>query len=367
MAQGFDTPWPRDPKVWRPLPKDPDYALDRAVVAYDDDGRLLGHATAKETTVSLGEVQLPVGRLGTVCTHPRHRRQGLGRAIVEAAARRVAEAGAVILNPAHDDYVQRFYESMAFVPAMRSTPVKQVLTRDVTRRIGPAVRLAEPADVPDLERLYALHYLPQPGSLGRTRAWWEARVAERAMLWSQVTPQVWVADGARRPVAYLIEAPGSQIRVWEWAAEPGAEDAAAELLAEAAGRSEPALQVAITPHDPLAGWLDQHGAEEVGEPPRPVMIRAGSPAVLQPILAALLAARGAVLEELGPLAQVRVDGARLTCDWSHLLALAYDGRTLRRWRVAGRVTVHGQRKGTVAALQEVLPERAAGRRLTDAY
>jgi len=367
VALAFDTPWPREAQVLAAIADDPDYAPEQAVVAYDDDGRLVGHATAKITTVSLGEVQLVVGRLGTVCTHPELRRQGLGRAIVEAAARRVEQAGAVILNPAHDAYVQRFYESMAFVPAMRSTPIRELDPSTVTRRVGPAVRLAEPADVPALERLYQQHYGPQPGSLGRTTAWWQARVAQRAMLWSQVTPRVWVADGAAGPVAYLMEAPDWHLQVWEWAAEPGCDDAAGELLAEVAQRCDETLQVAITAQDPLSPLLDDYGGTEVGEPPRPVMLRAAETALLLPVLQELLALRGAVTESLGPLVQVRVDGARLTCDWSHLLGLAYDGRSLPNWLDEGRVTLNTRSEAAVQALQAVLPARAAGRRLTDAY
>jgi hypothetical protein len=66
-------------------------------------------------------------------------------------------------------------------------------------------------------------------------------------------------------------------------------------------------------------------------------------------------------------AEVRCGRARLTCSWSALLALAYDGRVLCRWIDEGVAKAQPDDRRTRAVLNEVLPQRVAGRRLTDAY
>ena len=367
VATAFATDWPRDEGVREAVLDDPDYDLAHAVVAVDEDGKLVGHAAAKPSEVSLGEVRLPVGRLGTVCIHPDYRRRGLGKRLVSAAADLVADRGAVILNPAHDDYVQVFYEQLGFVPAMRTVAAKRLDAIGVNGATDAIFRDAEPGDVEALARLYETHYLNQPGNLSRTVQWWQARVARRKMLWSQVTPVVQVAERDGRVVAYLVEAPNWALRVWEWAVEPGHEDAALALLRLVAVRCAGAVQVAVGPEDPLASLLAQHGAADAGEPPRPVMVRAAEVGVLEPVMADLLGRRGASLSHCDGLVRVHADGARLTCDWSHLLALAYDGRILEGWVAEGRVSAGPTVERALDVFAAVIPARAAGRRLTDAY
>ena len=116
VADAFGHEHAREPRIRDAVLADPDYEAECCLVAVDG-GRLVAHCAIKSTTVQLGGRALPVGRLGTVCTRPELRRQGLGRQLVTEACRRLGHLGAIKLNPAKDQYVRTFYESLGFVVA----------------------------------------------------------------------------------------------------------------------------------------------------------------------------------------------------------------------------------------------------------
>ncbi|NUQ00019.1 MAG: hypothetical protein HUU35_09200 [Armatimonadetes bacterium] len=148
---------------------------------------------------------------------------------------------------------------------------------------------------------------------------------------------------------------------------PGHEPAALALLAEVAATSGPFFTMHISPYDPLWASLRAQQPTDVTPPAGPIMMRAANLEVLRPVLAEIVEDEGGVLETgmSGP--RVVVEGATLSCSWSRLLALAYDGRDLGPWTAEGLLCIEPDTDDAQAALAEVLPPRLAGRRPTDAF
>lgn len=364
IAAAFPNERAREPEVRAAVLSEPDYGADRSVVAVVD-GQVAGYLACQESAVSLGGRWLPVAILGTVCVGREWRRTGLGRELVTRGAALATAAGATFLSPAPESYVLRFYESQGFVGAVRS---RSLLELSSARSYGLAgevvVRDAAPGDEAALAALYAAHYGPQTGTHRRTLDWWRRRLAGVPLLWTVCVPHWRVAlrDGAI--VAYSVSGDDDAQRIWEWAAEPGAEAEALALLAAEARDAGPRFAVCVSRHDPLWPALRPLLPLDCTPPRGPVMVRCERPEVLGPPLAAVLADRDA---ELVPGDRPTVECAlgRLTTAWSRLLALVFDGRDLEKQVSAGLVELTPA--ATPAAWQRVLPVRESTRRITDAF
>jgi predicted N-acetyltransferase YhbS len=367
IAAAFPNPRARQRAVRDAVASDPDYEDARTIVCAAA-GRLVGHVACCATDLALGGAWLPVARLGTVCTLPEARRRGIGRRLVMAAAALEPRAGAVILDPAPEPYVRRFYETLGFVAAPRCRPMRRLAAEQLpTGAARGAVRDAVAADVPRLAALYEQHYGPQPGHVRRRAAWWESRVARRPLLWSELLPTVRVLERDGQPVAYVVASDDDDLRIWECVGS--AEDAGA-LVADEARRAGPRFNAHVTRHDSLwpavLGWSNGDAPAQATS----LMVRVQSVPAAQAALAAQLAPYGASVaraaltwhNDRGVIGRA---GATLTAKWSHLLALALDGRCLEEWVSAGSVTI--QPASALAAMVDLFPVREAGRRLTDAY
>jgi predicted N-acetyltransferase YhbS len=361
IADSFPNPRARQPEVRASLSADPDYAPDRTIVAADEQGRIVGHAACQATELSLGGARLPVARLGTVCTAADARRQGLGARLVEAAAALAPQAAAVVLDPAPHRYVEVFYEGLGFVAARRSRPLREVMAGRLPA-VAAAGRLAAADDVPALAAIYEAHYGHQIGCLKRTAAWWRRRVRREALLWSDLRPEIRVAERDGAPVAYIVSTDDDGLRVWEWA---GAEPEAWALLADEARRAGPRFSILITPRDPLWPALERIDPADVAPEPTAFMVRARPGRRLTEVLTTVLAAGGATLAPDRDEAILRLGAARLTTDWHRLLALVYDGRVLEEWVRQRHARIEPNQ--AAADFAELLPPRQAGRRLTDAF
>ena len=163
------------------------------------------------------------------------------------------------------------------------------------------------------------------------------------------------------------EVPDDGGRVWEWAAEPGADDEALALLGHVAGLSGPFFGVYITPQDPLFALLRPLGPVDVSPEPGPLMVRAANLDVLRPVLTDLLAGLGGQLAEVAGEPVLSVDQVRLTSSWSRLLSLVYDGRQLDEQLDGGLLHLTPDEPAAREAMAELLPPRVASRRPTDAF
>ncbi len=354
-----------DPALREAVLSEPEMAAERTVVAVGPGGRLLGHLVIKETAIALAGRWLPVGRLGTVCVHPTARRLGVGRRLVELAGNRCRHLAAMILNPAEDAYVLAFYESLGYVAASRVRG--QLKLRPPAPGPGPGwVREADPADGPALADLYDAHFGAQPGTNRREEAWWRRRLAGAPLLWAPQPPRFTVIEQAGEVLAYAVTVPGEPPQVWEWAARPGAEREAVSLLSAAANGASEVL-VHTAPHDPLAPALAALGAAEATPEPMAVMLRVADEAAVTAFLADLVGSAGATLTPVASGARVTAGEVTLTGSWSHLLALAYDGRTLPAWVAAGRLRLSPDTAAARDAVATVFPPRIASRRPTDAF
>lgn len=363
IARSFDFGRAADPRVRADILDDPDYAARCTIIGVDPGGAVVAHAAAKEQEVYLPGCRLPVARLGAVCVAAEQRRNGLGRALVEAVGELGRERAAIFLNPAPEPYVRAFYEALGFVAAVRSQPATWVSPSWPTGAAG--IRFARAGDAATLDRVYTAHYAARLGSLTRSLDWWERRIAGRGLLWLDVEPAIWLAEDAGEVVAYLLVHPFNEPRAMEWACLPGHEAAATELLARLADGGRCAVK--ITPNDRLRPELEGLDPEDDAGPEAWVMVRAANLEALRPRLAALVEAGGGRLDEDAGDAVVITRVGRLRLGWSALLALAYDGRRLPELLAGGAAELRPDTAAARLTMSRVLPPRIAGRRPTDAY
>lgn len=362
VAEAFDLDRLRAPELRRHLTDEPCYADGRTVVAADQGGQLVGHLAAAEWEVSLGPVWLPIGRLGTVCVAPRARRLGVGRELVRRAGELLADRAAVFLNPAHDAYVIRFYEELGFVAAQRSVSYLTIDTGRLPEPRGCRLRAPGPSDARALDALYREHYGRRPGTLDHTDEWWQRRIGGRPLLWAAGPIELRLAERHGPPLAYLMSWHDDVPQVLDWAGEP--EAALALLAAWAAGHGD-RVGLHVAADDPLRPLLEPFDPRDESPAPRPLMVKAHNLDRLEPVLAELLASRGASLAAHGDLAEVRLGAVRLRCAWSRLLALCYDGGALAEWANSGWVEITPATEALT--MQRALPARRATRRPADGF
>mgnify|MGYP000925830507 CR=1 FL=1 len=361
IADAFGNLRARRPAVREAVLADPDYAAATSLVATTHDGQVIGHLATKRSAIALDGEWLEVVRFGSVCASPAHRRQGVGAALVEAAAALYPEVAAIILNPAADEYVRLFYRSLGFGDARRTIGRQQLRASDVPQAEPLLVRAARPGEAPRLDALYREHYGQRNGTKRRTLAWWDRRIAVEPLLWAEMTPRILVADRAEQALAYAVVTDDDEHRVWELA---GQRSAAAALLWHEAGRLAERFTVATDAEDPL--WPVVAACRPLDTSPEPsvVMVRAQHINALRATLSTIMTRRGAVLDGDEATADVRVGERRLACHWTELLCLIYDGGVLAERIAAGAVEV---KHGDPTEWQPIFPARSATRRMTDAF
>ncbi|MBI5835542.1 MAG: GNAT family N-acetyltransferase [Armatimonadetes bacterium] len=361
VADAFGNPRARRPAVRAAVLTDPDYSAETTLLATDDDGEVVGHLATKRSAIALDGEWLSVARLGSVCSAPNRRRRGIGAALVEAAAALYPDVAAIILNPAAEEYVRVFYETLGFRAARRTIGCWQVLAAAVPLGEPLLVRAARAGEAAVLDRLYVDHYGQRNGSKQRTAAWWDRRIAGEPLLWAEMTPRTLVAERDGQAVAYAVVTDDDDHRVWELA---GAPDGATALLSHEAVRHGDRFTVAIDPHDPLWPLVAVCAPADLSPEPGIVMVRAQDQGRLADTLGRVLAGRSASLGGDHRTATVTAEGRTLACDWTELLCLVYDGSVLAERMEAGAVQAESNHQ---ALWQAIFRARPATRRMTDAF
>lgn len=232
----------------QPLALAPERVGDHVVVRRA--GQFAAHALARLLPVRVANRPALVGLVGLVYTDPGFRGQGLARACVARAARRLADGGALAVLLWTD--LDALYAPLGFGRAGREwilalDPARCAAARgfaDGAVAVGPPA----PGDWPALERLYDTRPTRAerpPGALARLAAAPDCttRVARRA----------------GRPVAYACAGRGADLGgcVHEWAGDPDAVLACIEALAKAGARR----WLCGPGDDPAAARLREAGAE----------------------------------------------------------------------------------------------------------
>lgn len=358
--------------------EEPWYGPENVLVA-EAEGRLVGHVGIKETSVWIAGQRFRTAKIGSVCTHPDFRRQGVAARLMQAARKRARGCELSSLDPAGEEWIVRFYERCGYVQAVRSQPIYRVDVEalgEMPPRV--LVRPARLSEAQGLNRIYNDYYRTVNGTLGRTTRFWERRLCRRPKLWLKGRPDFLVLEGRIGPVGYLAVLPeGEAWRVLEWATLPEGDEQALALLADVAMPARlhkvSFLDVNISPAERLFNRLATLNPTNVSPPAKWVMLQVTNPSLFRPKFVAALADRlppGSQIEEQeGQVELTCPTTPRLTlrASWSHLLSLLYDGRILSQFRERREITVRPDEEVAWQAVREIFPPTISHRREMDGY
>lgn len=275
---------------------DSTFRLNDGVVAEGSDGWPVSFVRIFRRTMLLRGVEVPLGGIGSVSTHPDWRHNSLATAVLRECIGRMRRRG-YALSFLYTGIIE-FYERLGWrvVP----TPLTTILTEDAASLPGGGfrVRPLAPADMPAVMQLHEADTRGRTGAVVRTEQYWRDH-----MRWSDDGPDgflvacrgggppaAYVRGHGRIPVIhYLLEA----------VAPPGEGAAMAALLGqigrEAAARSCKLIGGMVpedsTASDVLTGLSSHRRLFDVRIPDMVMLVSAR--AALEPLLPALSAAAAA--------------------------------------------------------------------------
>lgn len=235
------------------------------------DGQLVASVSCYQRMMYCGGVLAKVGAIGSVATHPEHRRRGYVREVLREARQWMRDNGFdfSFLFGKYEVYGGSGWECLTAFDTIAETRPPQLPS-------GLTVRPVHfPQDVPALSTLYGAFNEPLVGPFVRTRAYWERRVPQGHFF--DRTPEFRLIEENGEAVGYVRtpgpgrvaelawrrEVPGLGVRVlnavlsqWPEHRETRFDFATAELLA------------ALRPHVLAANmeqWNRQHGAVRLEE------------------------------------------------------------------------------------------------------
>ena len=351
---------------------DPDHLLVAEV-----DGRVVSQMGVRDGVLWIEGAGFPAGLVGTVCTLPEYRGQGIGTRMLRAAFGWM-EARGLALSYLHTSAARYgFYGRSGYRPTIIQVPHAVIQVRRAREEAGAegiSLRRATLADARGCDELYELYYGVMSGRWSRSGHFWERRLTGRPKLWVDGVPEFWVAEDERL-LAYMAVVPGATPRVLELAARPGAGEMAARALVgqTAQGAESEHMDLGVSPHCPLWEALRDCGTEDRTTEAE-VLVR------MQDV--------DAFLEIAGPLLTRRAQQAGLSCvlnlrerelpvrmgeggrmvelDLSahDLCALVYNGKILDSLLEANDLEIQGGSRGDVEA---IFPDTRPARCALDAY
>jgi predicted N-acetyltransferase YhbS len=365
------------------------YQPENLLVA-EVDGRVVSQMGLRHGDLWLSGRPFPAALVGTVCTHPDYRGQGIGAGMLRYSFGLSRRAG-VTLSYLHTIPARHsFYRRLGYAPSVHEQVTMTVdpasLDRGLLRqyspdRLGLCIRRALPADATILDRLYRETARRGTGAWSRDELFWKRRLAGHPKLWLAGCPDFELLLGPD-PLAYgATIREGGRWLVLEVPYTQGAEDAIRRLLAADIIAAEQAgiERVYIT----LPPWMEPEelfgvflaSAQRKREP---VFLRLHDEArfleLAQPILAeradsanlrVSLSVHGTPSRsvELGsgsiPLA--------LSLGPSPLAALFYNGEALGELLEARAVKVRPEGASSLRHLCQLFPPTGAGRFAMDGY
>lgn len=259
----------------RYMERDPTYADENVWVAAEG-GRLLGCVQIFPRRLRLGAAAVPTGGIGSVFTDPEQRRRGIGAALLDRAARAMAERGmelSLLFTARVPWYTGLGWHAWRYR--------RRLLERGSSRpEETPGLEVAGFEPARDLAAVQALHErfdADRDGAVLRDAALWRGSLEVAGNPGEEFS--LARRDGAlvaylRAVVLYGI------LTLTEYACEPGAEPELAELIVRALARRD---------SDPMAGAARVEGDAR---------LRAlAGPAVRDAALWASLGERGVVAHE----------------------------------------------------------------------
>jgi GNAT superfamily N-acetyltransferase len=195
ITQGRD--FLADERWWlTAVEKDPYYVPEQSRVMVVD-GELVASVSCYQRMMYCGGALAKVGAIGSVATHPEHRRRGYVRQILAEARTWMRESGFdfSFLFGRYEVYGGSGWECLTGFDAVALTRPPQVPS-------GLTVRPADfSRDVPALAAIYGAFNAPLVGPFVRTAEYWERRVP-RGHFFDR-TPEFFVLEERGQPVGYM--------------------------------------------------------------------------------------------------------------------------------------------------------------------
>ncbi len=229
----------------------------RNIVTATLNGETVGAACAFPTQMWLSGVPVQMSAVGSVVTHPDHRRKGVFKAMMEYLLHRMAQEGVAVsaLFPAsHDLYQQFSYAAAANWHAYNIEANNLPAFAEAE-----AVRPFEMEDLPVIRSIYRGGQLSQnDGRLSRSNSWWDHLVSEKYRSGNKRIV-VYDADGVEGYLKYTLNE--NTLHVNEMLVS---DDAAWRgLWGFLAAQSVQAIEYVAPPDDPIFHLLkvpaDHHG------------------------------------------------------------------------------------------------------------
>jgi predicted N-acetyltransferase YhbS len=377
------------PEVLAEYSREAYYQPENLLVA-EVDGRVVSQMGLRCGDLWLSGRPFPAALVGTVCTHPELRGQGIGAGMLRHSFGLLYRGG-VTLSYLHTTAARHnFYRRLGYTPSVHEQVAMTVeltgLDRGLLGTYSPdrpdfRVRRALPADASILDRLYRESARRGTGAWGRNELFWKRRLEGRPKLWLSGCPDFELALEPE-PLAYRATIrEGRRWLVPELACAERAEAAVRRLLAGVIISAERVgtERVDIT----LPPWMEPEElfsvfATSVQRKREPVFLRLHDAArfleLAQPVLTeradsanlrVSLSVRGTPSRtvEFGsgstPLA--------LSLGPSPLAALFYNGEALGELLEVGAVKLRPESESSLRHLCQLFPPSGAGRFAMDGY
>jgi len=376
-------------QVLADYPNEAYYQPDNLLVA-ELDRRVISQMGLRDGRLWLSGRPFPAALVGTVCTHPEYRGQGIGGGMLRYSFDILRGSGVALsyLHTIPPRY--NFYRRLGYTPSHheQTTVVAELAELDDTileqqASLGPDLRRrrALPTDVAILASLYRETARRGTGAWSRNDHFWKRRLQGYPKLWLSGCPDFELAVG-EQPLAYVAAIrEGSPWRVVELAYREGAEKTARSLVTGvlASAKTVGAEQVLIT----LPSWMEP---EEMLAPFTTDVQRKRESVFLR------LHDVGRFLELATPLLSERADAADLRVSLSvqgtpshqlklgsggtdlavslgpsHLAALLYNGEAMGELLKAEALKVRPESEDSLSLLCELFPPTRAGRFPMDGY
>ena len=189
------------PDWWlRSVERDPYYDLAQTRVLVLD-GRLIASVTCYSRPTCIADRIAPAACLGSVCTHPEHRRQGYLRQVLAEAIEWMTGAGFLcsFLYGQERVYGGSGWRILTSFDLTADLRVRDDYGRDISAR-----RVDPDRDLPILAGIYERHCSRLTGPTVRSPEYWRRRILS-PYPWDSKPPPYYLLELAGTPVAYCAE------------------------------------------------------------------------------------------------------------------------------------------------------------------
>jgi len=376
------------PEVIDDLENETWFSVEHWVVA-ESDGTVVSALGLRPGVMWVVGVPVPATTVGTVCTQPELRGQGIGSRLMDFAAGVMREQKAV-LSRLHTSAARfAFYGRLGYVKAINTWPTATLVTDAIGPRtrekaeaaLGDAViRPAHGRDAVRMLEIYEATFSRATGCISRNEHFFGRRIARKPKLWFGYAPRFDVAedpdDGVVGYVAYSLA--GGQRDIVELAVLPHHAAIARSLLLHVAREAQELditrVYTRIDSHHPL-GWLAHEFPIEAAVDSEVLFLKVHDDKRFVELIRPVIERRAEHFEVqltmnvagMGKMTFGKGQELGIVTDVPHLAALLYNGVWLSGLMGQGALSLEPETIAAHRALQSLFPDTHARRCRLDGY